>query len=110
MFGFHIYSSFETEGHCRDQGDFYLLKTIISFYSGKTKMKKNRITIIISPWKTCLYPSEMQKCNCIVLVKTKMSLKILFWCTNDCPYFEMHLIEYYCIIEQSNGFSYQSSR
>ena len=23
MFIFHIYSSFETEGYCRDQGDFY---------------------------------------------------------------------------------------
>ena len=41
MFMFHIYNSFETEGHCRDQGDFYLLKTIISFNSGKIKMKKS---------------------------------------------------------------------
>ena len=71
MFIFHIYSSFETEGDCRDQGDFYLLKTILLFNNGKINMKKNRITIIISPWKTCLSPSEMQKCNCIVLVKTK---------------------------------------
>ena len=41
MFIFHIYSSFETECHCRDQGDFWLLKTIISFNSDKIKMKKN---------------------------------------------------------------------
>ena len=40
MFIFHIYNSFETEGHCTDQGDFYLLKTAISFNSGKIKMKK----------------------------------------------------------------------
>ena len=40
MFIFHIYNSFETEGHYRDQGDFHLLKTIISFNSGKIKMKK----------------------------------------------------------------------
>ena len=72
------YSSFETEGHCRDQGDFYLLKTITSFNSGKTSIKKTRITIIISPWKTCLSPSEMQKCNRIVLVKTKCPLEDYF--------------------------------
>ena len=41
MFIIHIYSSFETEGHCRDQGDFYLLKTIISFDSGKINIKKS---------------------------------------------------------------------
>ena len=41
MFIVHIYNSFETEGHCRDQWDFYLLKTIISFNSGKIKMNKN---------------------------------------------------------------------
>ena len=41
MFNFHIYSSFETEGHCRDQGDFYLLKTIISFNSGKISIKNS---------------------------------------------------------------------
>ena len=70
MFNFYIYSSFETEGHCREHGDFYLLKTIISFNSGKISIK-TRITIIISPWKTCLSPSEMQKCNRLVLVKTK---------------------------------------
>ena len=40
MFIFHIYNSFETEGHCRDQGDFYLLNTIISFNNGKINMKK----------------------------------------------------------------------
>ena len=68
----HIYSSFETEGHCRDQGDFYLLKTIISFNSGKMSIK-TRLNIIISPWKTCLSPSGIQKCNRIVLVKTKCS-------------------------------------
>ena len=72
MFNFHIYSSFEIEGHCRDQGDFYLLKTIISFNSDKISIKKTRITIIISQWKTCLSPSEMQKCNRIVLVKTNV--------------------------------------
>ena len=78
MFIFHIYSSFETEGHCRDQGDFYLLKTIISFNSGKINMKKTRIAIIKSPWITCLSPSEMQKCNRIVLLKTKMSIRRSF--------------------------------
>ena len=75
MFIFHIYSSFETDGHCRDQGHFYLLKTIISFDSGKINMKKTRIAIIISPWKPCLSPSEMQKCNRIVLIKTKYAHK-----------------------------------
>ena len=75
MFVFHIYSSFETEGHCRDQGNFYLLIIIIPFNSDKICIKKTRITIIISPWETCLSPSEMQKCNRIVLVKTKMSLR-----------------------------------
>ena len=84
---FHIYSSFETEGHCRDPGEFYLLKTIISFNSGKINMKKSRITIIILPWKTCLSLSEMQEFNHIVLVKTNMSIRRLCWCTNDCPYF-----------------------
>ena len=49
MFIFHIYNSFVTEGNCRDQGDFYLLKTIISFNSGYINMEKTRITIIISP-------------------------------------------------------------
>ena len=39
MFVFHIYSSFETEGHCMVQGDFYLLKTLISFNCGKTIWK-----------------------------------------------------------------------
>ena len=70
MFILRIYSSFETECHCRDQGDFYLLKTIISFNSGKISVK-TRMAIIISQWKTCLSPSEMQSCNRIVLVKTK---------------------------------------
>ena len=41
MFVLHIYNSFETEGHCRDQGDFYLLKTIISFNGGKIKMENS---------------------------------------------------------------------
>ena len=41
MFILHIYNSFETEGHCRDQGDFYLLKTLISFNSGKIKMENS---------------------------------------------------------------------
>ena len=40
MIIYHIYNSLETEGHCRDQGDFYLLKTIISFNSGKKIIKK----------------------------------------------------------------------
>ena len=40
MFIFNIYSSFEADGHCRDQGDFYLLKTIISFTSDKVNTKK----------------------------------------------------------------------
>ena len=43
MFIFHIYNSFETEGHCIDQADFYLLKTIISFNSGKTNIKKKLV-------------------------------------------------------------------
>ena len=48
MYILHYYNSFETDGHCRDQGDFYLLKTIISFKSGTIKMKKKTcITIII---------------------------------------------------------------
>ena len=72
MFNFHIYNNFKTEGHCRDQGDFYLLKTIILFNSGKIKMKKkNPITIFISPWNNRLSPSKMQKCNRIVFVKKK---------------------------------------
>ena len=50
---------------------FYILKTIISFNSGKIKTKKNRITIIITLLKTCLSPSEMQKSNHIVVVKKK---------------------------------------
>ena len=41
MFIFHIYRSFETEGHCMDQGDFYLLKTLISFNFGKINMKNS---------------------------------------------------------------------
>ena len=41
MFIFHIYNNFETEGHCRDQDNFYLLKKIISFNSGKIKMKNS---------------------------------------------------------------------
>ena len=41
MFIIHIYSSFETEGYCRDQGDFYLMETIISFNSDKISIKKN---------------------------------------------------------------------
>ena len=49
MFNFNTYNSFETGGHCRDQGGFYLLKTIISFNSGIMKMKKTRTTIFISP-------------------------------------------------------------
>ena len=79
MFIFHIYRSFETEGHCRDQVDFYLLKTIVSFNRGKINMKKKtRITIIISPYKTCLSPSEMQKCNRIAFVMTRMPPRRLF--------------------------------
>ena len=35
MFVFHIYNSFATKLHCRDQGDFYLLETMILFKSGK---------------------------------------------------------------------------
>ena len=40
MFFFHIYNSFETEGHCREQGEFYLMKTIVLFNSDKINMKK----------------------------------------------------------------------
>ena len=39
MFIFYIYNSVDTEGHCRDKGDFFLLKTLISFNSGKIKME-----------------------------------------------------------------------
>ena len=39
MFILHIYNNFETEGHRRDPWDFYLLKTIILFNSGKIRMK-----------------------------------------------------------------------
>ena len=70
MFIFHIYSSFEAEGHCRDQGDFYLLKTIISFNSGKIKMK-NSFYYYHFTMKNMLSPFKMQQCNRIVLVKTK---------------------------------------
>ena len=45
MFIFHIYSSFETGGHCRDHGDFYLLKTIISLNSGKINVP-NKIILV----------------------------------------------------------------
>ena len=40
MFIFHMYSRFETEGQCMDQGDFYLLKTLVSFNCGKINMEK----------------------------------------------------------------------
>ena len=36
----NIYNSFDTDGCCRDKEDFVLLKTLISFNSGKTKIKK----------------------------------------------------------------------
>ena len=53
---------------------FFLLKTIFSFNSGKIKVKKTRITIIltINPY---LSPSEMQKCNRIIIFKKKRNLK-----------------------------------
>ena len=54
MFVYHIYSSFETEGHCRDQGDFYLLKTIISFNSGKISIK-TRITTVKTLYNVTRY-------------------------------------------------------
>ena len=38
MFIFYIYNSVDTEGHCRDN-NVYLLKTLISFNSGKIKME-----------------------------------------------------------------------
>ena len=59
MFICHIYSSFEIEVHCRDQGDFDLLKTIISFNSGKINMKKLVELLSYHHEKTCLSPSEM---------------------------------------------------
>ena len=68
MFVFHIYTNFEAEGHCRDQGDFfYQLKTIVSFNSGKIKMK-NSYNYCHITMKTL---SEMQKCNHIVYVFVK---------------------------------------
>ena len=51
--------------------DFYLLKTIVSFNSGKINMKKKSYNYYhITIKKTCLSPSEMHKCNHIVFVKT----------------------------------------
>ena len=38
MFIFYIYNRVDTEGQCRDKGDF-LLKTLFSFNSGKIKME-----------------------------------------------------------------------
>ena len=67
---FHIYNNFETEGHCRDRGDFYLPKTIISFNNGKIKMKNSYHYYHIT-MKTCLSPFEMQKCNRILFLKKK---------------------------------------
>ena len=49
MLTFHIYNNSDTEGNFKEPGDFYLLKTIVSFNSGKIKREKNRITTIISP-------------------------------------------------------------
>ena len=86
MFILLIYNSFETEGHCRDQGEFYLLKTIISFNSGKIKIN-NPYNYYHITMKNLSVPSEMQKCNRIVFVKKIMSLERIFWCTNYCPYF-----------------------
>ena len=40
MFIFHIYNRFDAESYCRDEGDFFLLKTLIPFNSGKIKMEK----------------------------------------------------------------------
>ena len=61
MFIFHIYNSFETEGHCRDQGDFYLLKTIISFDSGENIWKKsyNYYHITIKNLSVPIWDAEM---------------------------------------------------
>ena len=69
MFIFHIYSSFETEGHCRDKGDFYLLKTIVSFNSGIINLKKNsynyyHITmknLSVPVWDAEMYPHSICK-------------------------------------------------
>ena len=49
------------------------MKTIISFNSGKIKMK-NSYNYYHITMKTCLSPSEMQKCNRIVFVKKIISL------------------------------------
>ena len=38
MFIISIYNSVDTEGQCRDKKDFFLLKTLISFNSGKIQM------------------------------------------------------------------------
>ena len=64
-----------------DQGEFYLLKALISFNCGKINMK-NSYNYYHSTMKNCLSPSEMQKCNRLVFVKTKMSLGRLFWFAN----------------------------
>ena len=40
MFNFHIYNCFDTEGPCRDKGDFFSTETLISFNHGKIKMEK----------------------------------------------------------------------
>ena len=53
---------------------FFLLKTIVSFNSGKINVEKSHITIILTT-KPYLSPFEMQKCNRIIFLKKKRSLK-----------------------------------
>ena len=60
MFVFHIYSSFLKQRVIVGTKGILSTETIISFNSGKISIKKPRIAIIISPWKTCLFPSDAE--------------------------------------------------
>ena len=61
MFILHIYNSVETGGYCRDQGDFYLLKTIISINSGKIKINNsyNHYHITMKNLSVPIWDAEM---------------------------------------------------
>ena len=60
-----IYKSFDTEGHFRNQccWGFFLLKTVVSFNSGKIKVENS------FNYYFYLSPFEMQKCNRIIVLK-----------------------------------------
>ena len=60
-----------------DKWVFYLLKAIISLNGGKIKMKNSHNYYHIT-MKTCLSPSEIRKCNCIVFVKKILFLERIF--------------------------------